>query len=267
MSRARNKPSAVILDMLRSARTQRRSAQSLVAVGQLFGFSENTVRVTLSRLMTRGLIESPERGVYALSKRSDALHSFVERWRLGEARVRLWRPGTWLFAHPQGDVAGSEWALDALGFRQVRPGLYARPDNLATDLAELRALAAGIGLAPATLLIAGRVDGDQAGWLKAWHPVRLDDDYADAAARLAASAARLPDLPRDQARLECFTLGGEMIHRLAKDPLLPAEVVDVTAREALWRAMVAYEAQGKEIWARDSDALRHMPRPQLRAVH
>jgi phenylacetic acid degradation operon negative regulatory protein len=265
MSRERTKPSAVILDMLRSARTQRRTAQSLVAAGELFGFSENTVRVTLSRLMNRGLIESPERGLYALTRRSDALNAFVERWRLGEARVRTWRPGSWLFAH--GACAGSEWALEALGFRLVRPGLAARPDNLACDLGELRGLATGIGLASATLLIAGRVDGDDSGWLRAWHPTELDDEYADALARLKASAARLAKLPRDRARLECFTLGGEMIHRLAKDPLLPAEFVDVVARKALWRAMVDYEAQGKEIWARDDgDTLRHMPRPQLQTA-
>lgn len=266
MSQERSKPSAVVLDMLRSARSRRRTARSLIAAGELFGFSENTMRVTLSRLMARGLIESPERGLYRLSGQTDALNTFVERWRLGEARVRDWHAGEWLFAHVQGEVAASDWALDALGFRQVRPTLFARPDNLASSLAELHELARSIGLQPSVLLVAGIAQGnaDPVTWLKGWHPTQLDDDYADALERLAASAERLPSLAPDAARLECFTLGGEMIHRLAKDPLLPAEFVDVAAREALWRAMLDYEIQGKNIWATGKeDALHRMPRPQL----
>jgi len=252
--------------MLRSARSRRRTTRSLISAGELFGFSANTMRVTLSRLMARGLIESPERGLYQLSSQTDALNEFVERWRLGEARVRAWAPGAWLFAHLQGEVAGSEWALDALGFREVRPALYARPDNLTLTLTELRPLAASIGLEPGVLLLAGTPDDERAGerWQKAWHPKRLDDEYEDALARLKTSAERLSALPLDEARLECFALGGEMIHRLAKDPLLPAEMVDVAARERLWRAMLDYDVQGKDIWAsgRD-DVLRRMPRPQL----
>jgi DNA-binding transcriptional regulator PaaX len=163
-------------------------------------------------------------------------------------------------------VAGSEWALDALGFREVRPGLSARPDNLALSLSELRSLAEGIGLDPGVLLIAGRTEDEAATrrWQKRWHPHRLDDEYEAALARLEESARRLPKLPADEARLECFSLGGEMIHRLAKDPLLPAEMVDVAARERVWRAMLDYDVQGKEIWASGKgEALRRMPRPQL----
>lgn len=266
MSASRARPGAVILDLLRSARGRRYSAGALISAGALFGFSENTIRVNLSRLMARGIIESPGRGVYCLSTRTDALNEFVERWRLGEARVRPWTPGAWLFAHTPDPTARSRWALDALGFRAVSPGLHARPANLVLELVELRRLAGAIGLAPGVLLIAGRPDREDAaaGWWSLWKPDALSRTYAEGLARLAASAARLPHLPHGQARLECFTLGGEMIHHLAKDPLLPPEVVDTEARAALWRALLDYDVQGKEIWARTSDhELNHMPRPQL----
>ena len=93
MSRTRTRPGDVILDLLRSARGRRQSASSLIERGALFGFSENTIRVTLSRLMSRGRIESPRRGEYRLSPETDALNDFVERWRLGEDRIRPWQPG------------------------------------------------------------------------------------------------------------------------------------------------------------------------------
>jgi phenylacetic acid degradation operon negative regulatory protein len=275
MIQDRNKPSAVILDMLRSARSRHRTARSLIAAGELFSFSENTMRVTLSRLMARGIIESPERGLYRLARQTDALNDFLERWRLGEARVRPWRSGRWLFAHApparvsdraKGETTASEWALGALGFREVRPALFVRPDNLALKTEELRTLASGIGVDPGVLLVTGQPEGDPApqSWLQAWHPTRLDDGYADALRRLDESARRLPKLASDRARLECFSLGGEMIHRLAKDPLLPGEFINVQAREALWRAMLDYDVLGKDIWASGKEeALRRMPRPQL----
>ena len=271
MTRHRNKPSAVILDMLRSARSRHRTARSLIAAGELFGFSENTLRVTLSRLMTRGIIESPERGLYRLAGQTDALNDFVERWRLGEARVRPWRTGRWLFAHvisdrPKEATMASEWALIALGFRQVRPALFVRPDNLALKAGELRKLANGIGLNPGVLLVTGQPEGHPAppSWLQAWNPTELNDGYGDAVRRLEESTRRLPTMAADRARLECFSLGGEMIHRLAKDPLLPTEFVNVKAREALCRAMLDYDLLGKGIWASGKEeALGRMPRPQL----
>jgi phenylacetic acid degradation operon negative regulatory protein len=270
MAATRSRPSDIVLDLLRGARSRGQSARSLVAAGALFGLTDNTVRVTLSRLMARGLIESPARGTYRLTQRTDALNAFVERWRLGEARVRPWRSGEWLFAHVQGELAGNLWALDALGFREVRGGLYARPDNLALQIDALRALGAGIGLAPGVLLIAGRPDGEPmpAAWLRAWHPAALDDGYVDMLQRLRDSAAKLERLPADEARLQSFRLGGEAIHLLAKDPLLPADVVDAEARAELWREMTQYEALGKSIWAGAFDStIRAMPIPQLATTH
>lgn len=269
MSLPRNTPGAVILDLLRSSPGRERSTRSLVQAGKLFGFSGNAMRVNLSRLAARGRIESPARGRWRLTRSTDALNDFVERWRLGEARVRPWEPGTWLLAHRPEDTAPDPrdaWILDALGFRAVRPGLLARPDNLAEPLPDVRALARGLGLGETVLIVAARLDEDPAprGWVARWAPAALETAYADGRRRLDESARRLPGLAPDRARLECFALGGTMINRLAKDPLLPSELVDAGARRALWRAMVEYDAQGRHYWGLgENEGLRRMPRPAL----
>ena len=264
MSSSRRKPANVVLDMLRSARSRQRTARSLVSAGELFGYTANTMRVTLSRLMARGLIESPERGLYRLTSQTDALNQFVEGWRDGEARVQPWDGETWLMAHIQGEPARSHWALDALGFREVRPALFARPANLREPLAELRALAISLGMDAAVMLASATPDASAADWQRFWRPDAIDATYEDALLRLDRSARALADMPLDEARLECFTLGGEMIQILAKDPLLPGNWIDTSKRQALRTAMRAYDAQGKDIWAAGKqDSLRHMPRPQL----
>jgi phenylacetic acid degradation operon negative regulatory protein len=265
----RTQPSDIIMDMLRSARSRQRTAQSLIGAGRLFGHTENAVRVNLSRLMARGLIESPQRGLYRLAKKTDAVNDFVERWRLGETRVRPWTDGKWLLAHPQGAGKASLWALDALGFRAVRSGLFARPDNLNLSDAAFRGLAANLGLLADVLLANGAsVENPVAeDWLSSWRPDELNTRYLDALTRLRQSAERLPGLACNDARLESFALGGELIHLLAKDPLLPPPWVDVAARSALWQAMLEYDVLGKEVWAEGKgEQLQHMPRPHMAIV-
>ena len=258
-------PGSIILDMLRSARSRQRSVRSLIDAGRLFGYSENVVRVNLSRLMARGLIETPQRGLYRLAHRTDAINDFVERWRLGETRVRPWQAGAWVFAHTATPAPESVWALDALGFRCVREGLFARPDNLALDSTDLQTWAVRLGLTADVLFIRGEPTGSAAAaWFESWRPARLNERYVGGLRRIRASAARLARLPADDARVESFTLGGEMIHLLAKDPLLPENQVDVHARGALTDAMLAYDKLGKEIWANGKHGgLQRMPHPQL----
>ncbi len=265
MSRERNRPTDVILDLLRGVTAKGRPSSYLVESGKLFGFSENTLRVTLSRLLNRGLLECPRRGWYRLARQTDQLEGFVERWRLGESRVRPWQQDCWLFAQMQVSQVTSNWALNALGFREVRSNLFARPDNLALNLDELRVLGTGIGLGEDVLLIAGRAQGagQPEKWLQAWHPVSLVHHYIDITHRLRDSAARLDQLSLAEAQVESFRLGGEAINLLAKDPLLPEQLIDVDSRKVFFETLIAYDKQGRRIWA--SAGLHHatMPVTQL----
>ena len=56
-------------------------------------------------------------------------------------------------------------------------------------------------------------------------------------------------MANNEARLETFTLGGQGINLLAKDPLLPAAMVDTGARAQLWQTMLTYDRVGQAYWA------------------
>ena len=82
--------------------------------------------------------------------------------------------------------------------------------------------------------------------------------------RLKESAAQLDAMDQEAARIETFQLGGEAIHLLAKDPLLPSEFVDTEAREALWRTLRDYDVAGQRIWATSKkDQSSSLPIPRL----
>ncbi len=236
-----------------------------MSAGELFGFTENTLRVTLSRLVSRGLLTSPRRGYYQLSAGTSELNRFVDDWRLGESRMRPWQDGQWLICHLTEATDRSRWALESLGFREVRPALWARPDNLSVDFSSLRDRLQNLGLED-TALVLGPCEIDaqtQQSWRAAWPVEDLLHAYLAALERLQKSAQNLETLPRRQAKLESFTIGGEMIHLLAKDPLLPGQWLDGSNRDRLGQAMLRYDQQGKDIWAQpEGQSPTHLPRPQ-----
>jgi phenylacetic acid degradation operon negative regulatory protein len=251
-----------------------------MSAGRLFGFTENTLRVTLSRLVSRGTLTSPRRGYYRLSEDTDELNRFVDDWRLGESRTRPWSPGQWLICHweakpltggnahrtvTRSSSSKTQWALESLGFREVRRGLWARPDNLALELSQLRVRLRGLCLDSNALILGPcLIDSEtEDAWRNAWRADTLAEGYRSALKRLEQSVQSLDALPKQQAKLESFTLGGEVIHLLAKDPLLPGEWLDARDRERLWQAMLRYDQQGKDIWAEPEDySPAQLPRPQ-----
>lgn len=247
MPKERAKPADVILDLLRGASRTGRSASYLIETGELFGFTDNTVRVTLSRLIRRGLIESPGRGQYRLAAVADPVNEFVNRWRLGEERVTPWDTSGWLLLHTEATTQREQWVLGALGFRAARPALYVRPDNL-SDTDSLLERGHALGLASDAILIRGTSHA-AGNWAGLWDRSAIESDYAEMIGRLTQSAARLGTLPIRTARLESFRLGGAGINLLAKDPLLPAQMIDVDARKSLWTAMISYDELGKRVWA------------------
>jgi phenylacetic acid degradation operon negative regulatory protein len=82
----------LILDLL-LAFDEALSAKDAIAACQLFGVSDNSVRVALARLSAEGLIEAAERATYRLSATALELAGDVATWRTAEQRVRTWNGG------------------------------------------------------------------------------------------------------------------------------------------------------------------------------
>jgi phenylacetic acid degradation operon negative regulatory protein len=191
----------------------------LVAVAALFGITENSARVALSRMARAGDVAAVD-GTYRLTgrllerqasqraSRTPALRRWDGRWTL----VALVTPGA-----DAAERASARTALVAAHLAEQREGLWLRPTNL------------DVIIPPAVSARSYRYvavpDGDPrrlaaALWdLKAW---------AKAAERLRRRLSALrPDLDggRSSALAPGFVLSAAVLRHLRADPLLPPELV------------------------------------------
>ena len=244
------KPANLILDLLRTYGRKGTGVSSLMESAELFQVSENAMRVTLSRLASRGLIEKVSRGHYRLAEGSDPINDFVEEWRLGEKRRRPWQVNHFLLVHCPAETEKDSWVLNATGFRASSPNVWMRPDNLSRRGDELRSWLTGMGLSDSSLIAegAGLSEKDANAFLQFYNIKRLDKQYQALIDTLNKSAKRLESLPKAAAMKESFNLGGKALQLLAKDPYLPEEVQSPSLRQELWQMMLEYDEQGRGVW-------------------
>lgn len=249
-------PRSLILDMLRVSPRQRAvSISDLVALGALFGFSDNAVRVAVTRLASKGLLVSQERGSYRLAPRTDPLNQWVDEWRSGERRMRRWK-GRWLAIwHPPGasrsDRSRSHRAMRVLGFRPGLDGLWVRPDNLTRRRGALHERLRGLGLLDGAELIAadGFSPAVTARWTgQLWDTAELLHEQRRALGAIEASTRRARRAAPSQMLVETFLVGGAAIRALALDPLLPEVISPAEPRRQLTEAMLAYDQLGRSTW-------------------
>ena len=248
------KPGSIILDLLRTYGQRGTNVKDIASTGHLFGFSDNQIRVTLSRLVSRGIVEKRQRGHYSLCQATDPVNDFAERWREGEARVKPWPSDIWLCVH----IAGSgltetkaEWALTNHGFIAVETRFWIRPDNLSTPANALKEQLLTLGLAASAIVIENaRLESSvRRLWLESFDTAAIEARYRDMNKQLEDSLTRLTYMPATQAKKESFELGGRAIQIMAKDPLLPETLLSPATRQQLWRTMCRYDEAGRHIWA------------------
>ncbi len=184
----------------------------LVHLAGLFGVNENSARVALSRMVAAGEVTTDGTGRYRLAGR---LLERQGRQRTSRAGVAGPWSGRWALVVVVAQASAADvrsarrrsLALARLG--EVRDGVWARPDNLALDLADVAGDDVVVGTA--------ELDVD---------PHRLATrlwDLAGWSARARVLADELDRLePRGPDMLAAgFELSAAVLRHLQDDPLLP----------------------------------------------
>jgi phenylacetic acid degradation operon negative regulatory protein len=248
---------SLILDLLSTLRGRSMPVSALVASGEVFGLSSESVRVTLMRLVRRGLVERAGLGRYRLSRKAAPVQSQVASWTLLEERVNPQWKANWIGVHTgalgrtgRTQVRRRERAFRLLGFAELVDDLWIRPDNLAGGVGFVRRRLHELGLDPAAPVfsIAEMDAADEARARTLWNADALAAGYRETRRALAGSRHRVRTMPLQEALVESFTVGGRALRQIVLDPLLPEPLVKTAERRALVEELKSYDQQGRERW-------------------
>ncbi len=248
---------SLVMDLL-SAMPDGLPVAVLIDACAILGVTANNVRVSLTRLKRRKLIEAIDRGVSRLGPAAKAVNDEVRAWRHIETLVSSW-DGSWIAVHsgalPRSERSATKTqqrAFRLLGFRELSKDLHVRPNNLRRGVAATRMRLHELGLDARSLVFRlAELDGDAHGQAVAlWDASGLAHGYRDMTTRLCEAEKELARAPLRTAAREVFALGGEAIRMLATDPLLPEPIVDAGSRRRLVEAMCRFDIFGRKRWQR-----------------
>lgn len=255
---------AVVLEVLSAGQSIYRSAlpvKSLVQAASVFDIAENSVRVAIVRLRAEGLIESPKRGEYRLGPSAQVVNEKIHGWRTVEARVAEW-DGSWvavftanLSRTDRPALRRRLRALRFLGFKELRPGLFLRPNNLTPGIEGIRKELLTLGLDDDALVfrIADLSPHGDHEARALWEGAALERGYAKLQSDLVQSMNRLEQGALQDSVRESFLLGREGIRQVVLDPLLPHPLIDERERSSVVQNLQSYCDKGLSLWARFLD--------------
>jgi phenylacetic acid degradation operon negative regulatory protein len=256
----------LVIDFLSNRYPREMSVQEIAGVGIALGFSEQSLRMALTRLVEQSVAANTGRGRYRLSPSGEVMRDEVRKWRHLDDLAKPWS-GAWIgvfdAAIPRSDRAAlrrHERAMRLRGFRELQSGLWLRPANLRDSVAELRDHLRALGLHPAALVV-GLHDLDDDARAKAtglWDTAAMLATYRALTDELLASKGKLERLPLDTAAAESMVLGRDVIRHINLDPVLPEELMPNRALANLIRVMTDYDQNARQIWRRFMRA--HAPR-------
>lgn len=252
---------AVVLEVLSAGESIHQGSlpvRSLVQAASVFDIAENSVRVAIVRLRAEGLLESPGRGEYQLGPSAQVVNEKIHGWRTVSTRVGAW-DGSWAAAFTA-DLSRTDRpalrrrlrALRFLGFEELKPGLFLRPNNLKPGIDGIRTELHALGLDPeASVFLMQDLSAEEELRARAmWDSPQLEETYSKLHGELSHSMGRLEELPLDASLREVFLLGREGIRHVVLDPLLPNPLVDEDKRSAMVGTLQDYCDKGTNLWAR-----------------
>jgi phenylacetic acid degradation operon negative regulatory protein len=252
---------AVVLEVLSAGESIYKGTlpvRSLVQAASVFDIAENSVRVAIVRLRAEGLLESPDRGEYRLGPSAQIVNDKIHGWRTVSTRTADW-DGTWVGVFTA-DLSRTDRpalrrrlrALRYLGFEELKPGLFVRPNNLRPGVEGIRAELFALGLDEgASVFRMADLGVDEEGRARSmWDIPRLERTYTELHGELHTSLDRLEELPLDDSVREAFLLGREGIRQVNLDPLLPDPLIDERKRSDMVETLQDYCDKGLNLWTR-----------------
>src|ERR1700683_2193877 len=256
----------LVIDFRANRVPREMSVQEIAGVGNALGFSEQSLRMALTRLVEQSVAANTGRGLYRLSGSGEAMRLEVRKWRNLDDLAKPWS-GAWIGVFDAGITRSDraalrrhERAMRLRGFRELQAGLWIRPANLRDSVAELREHLRALGLHPGALVV-GLNDLDDEARAKAtslWDTAAMLARYRALADELIASKRKLERIPLDTAAAESMVLGRDVIRHINLDPVLPEELMPQRALSNLIRVMSDYDQNARQIWRRFMRA--HAPR-------
>jgi phenylacetic acid degradation operon negative regulatory protein len=251
----------LVLDLLQAG-DRPLSGRALCRAGALLGHRETTMRVALTRLLAARKIRRESRGSYLLHHPGATLLGELRAWSREASDEVAWQ-GDWVAVHDAGVPRSDKtsWrrhhlALSLRGFAPLAAGLRIRPCNRAGGLQAERQRLADLGLSKQArvFLLSGLDARDAKVAAGLWPTKALEDGYRRLSQALAQHRRLLPRLPEEQALRETLLLGRTAMGRLARDPMLPAEMMAPRHRDKLVMEVRRYDEAGHALWSRWMEA-------------
>jgi len=248
----------LVLDFLSNRAPREMAARVIVDSAAALGFSEQSVRMALTRLVEEGLALNPSRGLYRLAPSGDAMRREVRKWRAIAAMTQPWS-GAWICIHDaamaRSDRAAlrrHQQAMRLRGMREFRPGLWLRPANLRMPIEQMREELRALGLHRDAIVAEMRnlEARDQAEAMRLWDVDSLLASYDHLIEEMKASTRRVERQPLARAAGETLVLGRDVIRHINLDPLLPEELMPQRPLREMVAAMTEYDDLGRRIWRR-----------------
>jgi phenylacetic acid degradation operon negative regulatory protein len=246
----------LLLSLFSQPNLNQMSIKQLIAWGELFKHEPATTRVAVGRLVKQGFLLALHRGNYANGTTDKSIRQLASTWRHSQARVNQWK-GAWLCVYTahlgrasKKSIRIRERAFRLTGFKPLEKNLWCRPDNLIETADATFARLVEIGLENTAILMkVDHFNNDLAiSALSLWSPKNLEKTYGLLISLMERSTRRLSDIDIKQATRESFLIGEHVIRQINQDPLLPEEMVNVTARKSLLATMIAYDRSCHPIW-------------------
>ncbi|MCO1336497.1 hypothetical protein MO867_19375 [Microbulbifer sp. OS29] len=248
-------PKNVLLDLMGVNKRHELATSQLRFISDAFDISTNNLRVTLNRLTGTDLITHDGRGVYRLTEKALAKRSFINRWQKNTFHYDKW-DSRWLACHlPKGVTRTvrkkSLLVLEWYGFAAGLDHLWVRPNNLTLNHSGITVALTTLGLEEDAhcFVLQDAPDSLVSQWVhRLWDVERLDHEYGALIQSIENSLTTLASKSVNASLSETCRLGGEAIHRLAIDPLLPRAIRPQNKYQQLKNIVHKYDRVGRNIW-------------------